>query len=167
MLWEDELLDGDLDIEAEDQQPRILALLEGVVSDNEDPEGKGRVIAVVRGPFDQGTLWLEPAQRGYLPPERGDRVVILFLQGRKENGIYWPLGAEESADQRMVRGDVLWTWMQSVSSYLSGLETWNKAHTHPDPVSGTTGAPVQAGTHPAPPSLPTEDDVLSKKWGIR
>lgn len=166
-FWEDELLDdeGGLDPDGEPQEPRIFALLEGVVFErNEDT---GQITAILDSIAPQGTLWLEPAQRGYLPPLRGDRVLVMFKQGKKEHGIYWPLGAEEGADQRMVRGDALWAWMQSVSSHLSELATWNKTHTHTDPVSGVTGVPVQVASHPTAPTLPTEADILSTKWRIR
>jgi hypothetical protein len=165
--WEDELLDdsGDGEPDAEALEPRILALLEGRVYKRDDPEEKGRIVAIVDVIFPHGTLWLEPAQRGFLPPSEGERVLILFKQGRKEYGIYWPLGVEENADQRVVRGDALWAWMQSVSPFLQAFQTWGKDHVHPDPVSGLTGTPNTLP--PAAPASPNEADILSERWRIR
>ena len=173
-FWEDELLDdeGGLDPDGEPQEPRIFAVLEGVVFERN--EETGQVIAILDSIAPQGTLWLEPAQRGYLPPLRGDRVLVMFKQGKKEHGIYWPLGAEEGADQRMVRGDALWAWMQSVSSHLSELATWNKNHAHMPPTNNPLDPPITgryypdpSNLHPTAPTAPTESSILSTRWRIK
>jgi hypothetical protein len=60
------------------------AVYRGVVIDNEDPQGRGRVQVSVPGVLGESRLWaltLTQARDTFLPLESGDEVFVAFEAG--------------------------------------------------------------------------------------
>lgn len=85
----------------DDEPPKewgLTGLYWGIVIDNVDPDGRGRVTAHVPGITTQASYWLEPvglpgsggSQRGtYYPPAIGATVLVGYIQGDLNEGVYW------------------------------------------------------------------------------
>lgn len=84
----------------DDAAPAVLPLLFwGQVTARDDPEKRGRVRALVPGLLEPESPWLQPvgmpgagfAQRGaYVVPVIGATILVGFIQGDVEEGVYWP-----------------------------------------------------------------------------
>ena len=83
-MWEDEKL--------EDLKERIYGLQIGEVTDNNDPEGRGRVKVMLYWTAEetQETDWLLPAFPPLLwsVPQPGDKVIVGFINGDPNLGVW-------------------------------------------------------------------------------
>ena len=94
---------------------------EGSVTNRNDPEGRGRIKAIIPGCIEPETPWLEPigveggtANRGsYNPPAVGANVTVMWILGDPTKGRYvagpWgaPNGVSDAPTNSAVDGDNL------------------------------------------------------------
>lgn len=83
----------------EDDDVRLPYIYDGVVVDDDDPDGHGRVRVRIEGVLDEGSDWAWPvgnsgggkARRGFFNvPEVGSTVAVYFAQGDPQAPRYLP-----------------------------------------------------------------------------
>lgn len=139
------------DPDGESLDPRIMGMMNGFVTDRNDPLGLGRVVAKVDSLFEEGTDWLFPMNEGggtnrrgvFNPPITGSNVLIWFPLGRIDSpGFYIPgsgwkdndnvpggtdkKGKVQGEETRVVRENGKWIFVESDISGESEFGVYHK-----------------------------------------